>query len=196
MSGKDSRQKSSTMMKSLSKYATPPLVTSYINAVRQICGIDRVFVYKNLYDKFLNVQFILDNKGIEYDEYALSVVNAWWSWCKKKHMKSVPAIMFCGKKAMERFYKERETFIADTKADDVTYEELYNEVLYAEVCIHSRMFPLSMIDVNVASRCCRLTDVSRRPMIDALEIICDAYGIQAGSYNEVADILSKRLQLT
>lgn len=196
MSGKDSKRKSSTtVLAALSKHATPPLVNSYINAIRQICGLSRVRVQKAQHGWFMNRQTDLNLHSIAYDDYALSVVNAWWPWCKRQGMKSVPATLFCGDKAFDRHLHERDVFRADTKSADIEYEILYNELIYAEIHIHNRLFPLRMLDVRRASKLYRHKDASRRPVEDALAVICDAYGMTASSYDEVADTLKRRMGL-
>jgi hypothetical protein len=162
--------------------------------VRQICGISRVRVAKKDHGQFIALQALLGEDDIEYDTYALSVVNAWWPWCAKRRMKTVPPSIFCGKKAWNRYRRECEVFSADTKSDDDEHAAVYYELLYAKLLISNIL--QSEQHPPIARRVIRyaLGNAERfgRRIDKAMEILCEAYGVEADSYNDLAQKIRAR----
>lgn len=196
MSEKVSKPKSliTRMGRALNKYSTPPLVNAYVNAVRQICGIGKIRVAKKHHGRFLELQSLLDRNEIEYDVYALSVVNAWWPWCKSKRMNSVSPSIFYGIASWDRFMRERDVFNADTKSADDEHAALYYEMLYAKLLISSilQSDKHPAIAKRIVGFALNVTKKFGRRTERAMEILCNTYGIEATSYVDLAQQIKAR----
>jgi len=116
----------------------PPLAQSYINAINHVCDRD-VQVHNKYFRKLLGIQHKLDDLDVSYDDYAYSVVNTWWPWCKSKHMSSVPINVFCGAKAWNRFIKQHNgTVRIDKPSDDEFTAMVQDELTVAKYYIAAR----------------------------------------------------------
>lgn len=108
----------------------PLLVTTYQNACFAICGI-HPGVKASAYQKFEMRMHELDELGISYDSYAHGVIVAWHDWCVSKGMHVVPAHIFTGKRAFDRFMNVVYATI-DTPHETDLAALMYDEQVVAE----------------------------------------------------------------
>ena len=108
----------------------PLLVTAFRNATSNICGAYPA-VSTKLYSAFMNRMHDLDDLDIAYDVYAYGVIVLWYPWCKERGMRSVPARLFVGDKAFERFSRLQYAKV-DTRNDTDMAALLYDEQMVAQ----------------------------------------------------------------
>jgi len=150
-----------------------PIIVAYKRATKQIIG-KWINVAKKHYERMRQLQHRLDEADVEYDEYATSVINAWWGWCKSKRMYCVPATMFCGDKAWSRFMDQRQSSIRiDTKRTSEDAYRLYDNYMSAIRYIDAYMYGNRPVP-------CRIDD-------EVLSLLRSAYNCpDAVTYKEIA----------
>ena len=173
----------------------PLLAAAYRAAVMSVCAVDYVYIGEWDYPKFTNRQHDLDDEGIEYSDYAASVVKTWWGWCKMHGMLIVSAPIFCGPKAFARYKRDlgRHKHVEiDTLADDVHHMRVAEESIVAQVYVG--WYPSMTLDrVRNILRPAQTYPPEPDVAAEVLDLMNMAYGFDAESYKQLAsDLLYRR----
>lgn len=175
----------------------PQLAILYSFAHKRFFG-RKYFVREEQYPQFEVMEKRLRDAGIPAKEYTYTVISMLKKWAQDKGMRSVPINVFCGEWAMGKFLKvwESKTIEAEpVKDEDVI---LHTELMVARMYIHrSRRGFVRLRDIVKD-----LEDVldkhwlemyeagERRPVTEALEILCEEFRIaHAKDYTDIVDNL-------
>jgi hypothetical protein len=183
----------------------PQLYTLYANAHKKIFG-KPVHLPKKSWSLFAVFEDDLRNAGYDSKDYAYTIVKSLQKWAKDKNLGFIPASVFCGKWALERYVKihESESVKIQTVEEDSFAILLYSELLAARSYIADR---LSGKDVRFSQSVTSIQpmlnkdwlqmyhkqpicEVRRHLVHESLTTLCKEYGIQqARSYSELVTLI-------
>lgn len=183
----------------------PQLYTHYANAHKKIFN-KPVHLPKKFWPLFSVLEDDLRNEGYDSKDYAYTIIKSLQHWAKDKKLTFIPANVFCGNWAKQRYikiYNSKTVRIQDIETDNfVTL--LHSESLAARKYISDRLAGNNMrFRESVASIQPMLNkdwlllyhkhpfcDIRRRLVHETLIALCADYGIKhAKSYSELVNLI-------
>ena len=198
---KDKASKLSTCLEKISRLRIgkrrslpePLLVVAYRQAMERICGV-KPYVAQAKWPSFYTRMHALDEEGVEYGTYANAVITTWIDWCREKGMTTVPANIFTGDAAYERYMArvhDSKNVSIDTPAQLEEFIRVQDEMtvarLYIDVGVHG--VPCTWKEaVRASQRLLAFLPYDGAPgrmTLQVLELLNACYGLQAASYDDI-----------
>lgn len=179
----------------------PRLASEFERAVKDVYDFGFI-TSKNQYEQFRVLESHLRKHDVSAREYAQLVCKLYKNWItEEKNLAFIPVKLFLSERALERFLKVYTSENVSLNEDDT---EARN-VLDSELLV-IRMW----ISKSLEGECPRIRDCvedlrpmlaeewldlydndsQHRPDIEALDILCEEYGVYASSYIELLEMIS------
>jgi hypothetical protein len=171
----------------------PLLVVAYRQAMERICGV-KPYVAQAKWPSFYTRMRTLDEEGVEYGEYANAVITTWIDWCREKGMTTVPANIFTGDAAFDRYMvrvHDSKNVSIDTPAELEEFIRVQDELTVARLYIDVNVHGVPCTWNQACDACWRMLafvpkdDAPGRLTPQVLELLNACYGLQAASYDDI-----------
>jgi hypothetical protein len=164
----------------------PAILPHYLSANEEVFN-RHVGIPPKDYNRLLTLQDELREHGIDYKDYAYTVVRLYGAWCKKWNRRQVPLSIFCGSRALQRYMKvaaKASVEMRPTGDGKLLYSEMLVAHTYINWSLEGKWQPIRNVMDEVLVMLDRQWIVmfhehKRGELVDkALELLCKEYGVK------------------
>lgn len=199
------------LIQNLSIDRPPQIYEHYASAHKKVFH-KSVYLPRKSWSTFAVFEDDLRNLGYDSKDYAYTIIKSLQNWAKSKALTFIPAGVFCGKWALERYKKihdSKTVQIQTTEADAYT-ELLYSELMAARKYVSDKLAGLDIpFGYSVKSVAPMLSDawldmyrnhpvceVRCKLIHEALTTICAEYGVpKTTSYSAAVAAIKDELHI-